>query len=150
MEPIHILLVEDSEGDILLTQEALEEAKIITQLSVVKDGKEAIDFVTLQGRYSNATKPDLILLDINLPKKNGHEVLQYLKGDKNLKHIPVIVLTTSSFQKDINLAYDNYVNCYITKPIEAKDFQNTVTSIENFWMYIVKLPVKGDAINDKR
>lgn len=142
MEPIHILLVEDNEGDILLTEEALLEAKIITELSVAKDGKEAIDFVTKQGKYSNAKLPDLILLDVNLPKKNGHEVLQYIKGDEKLKRIPVIMLTTSSFKKDINLAYDNYANCYITKPIEVKDFINVVTTIENFWISIVNLPIK--------
>ncbi len=142
MEPIHILLVEDNEGDILLTEEALEDAKIITELSVVKDGRQAIDFVTRQGKYAKAKLPDLILLDVNLPKKNGHEVLQYLKGDEKLKRIPVIMLTTSSFKKDINLAYDNYANCYITKPIEVKDFINVVTTIENFWIAIVNLPIK--------
>jgi len=95
-----------------------------------------------QGKHSNAKLPDLILLDVNLPKKNGHEVLQYIKGDEKLKRIPVIMLTTSSFKKDINLAYDNYANCYITKPMEVKDFINVVTTIENFWISIVNLPIK--------
>jgi len=142
MEPIHILLVEDNEGDILLTEEAFEEARIMTKLSVVKDGKQAIDFLTNQNQYLNEETPDLILLDVNLPKKNGHEVLQHIKRDENLKRIPVIMLTTSSFKKDVNLAYDNYANCYITKPIEVKEFVNVVTTIENFWISIVKLPIK--------
>ncbi len=142
MEPIHILLVEDNEGDILLTQEALADAKIITQLSVIKDGQAAIDFLTRKHTSSNIELPDLILLDVNLPKKNGHEVLRFIKEDENLKHIPVMMLTTSSFKKDINLAYENYVNCYITKPIEIKDFVNVVTTIENFWVSIVRLPIK--------
>ena len=142
MRPIHILLVEDNEGDILLTKDAFEEAKVITQLSVVKDGQAAIDFLIQQHKYCPAELPDLILLDVNLPKKNGHEVLRFIKSDETLKHIPVIMLTTSSFKKDINLAYENYVNCYITKPIEIKDFVNVVTSIENFWVTIVRLPKK--------
>jgi CheY-like chemotaxis protein len=142
MEPIRILLVEDNEGDILLTKEAFEEARIIMKLSVVKDGKQAIDFLTNQNEYLNEETPNLILLDVNLPKKNGHEVLQYVKTDENLKRIPVIMLTTSSFKKDVNRAYDNYANCYITKPIEAKEFLNVVTTIENFWISIVKLPIK--------
>ena len=142
MEPIHILLVEDNDGDILLTEEAFEEARIMTKLSVVKDGKKAIDFLTNQDEYLNEKMPDLILLDVNLPKKNGHEVLQHIKSDENLKRIPVIMLTTSSFKKDVNLAYDNYANCYITKPIEVKEFVNVVTTIENFWISIVKLPIK--------
>jgi CheY-like chemotaxis protein len=142
MEPIHILLVEDNEGDILLTQDAFEEAKIINRLSVVKDGKKAIDFLTNQDEYANESMPDLILLDVNLPKKNGHEVLTYIKNDENLRRIPVIILTTSSFKRDVNLAYENYANCYITKPIDVKEFVNVVTTIENFWISIVKLPVK--------
>jgi CheY-like chemotaxis protein len=142
MEPIHILLVEDNEGDILLTQDAFEEAKIIIRLSVVKDGKKAIDFLTNQDEYVNESMPELILLDVNLPKKNGHEVLTYIKKDENLRRIPVIMLTTSSFKRDVNLAYENYANCYITKPIDVKEFVNVVTTIENFWISIVKLPVK--------
>lgn len=142
MQPIHILLVEDNEGDILLTTEAFEDAKIVIQLSVVKDGQAAIDSLTKQHNFSAVELPDLILLDINLPKKNGHEVLKFIKEDENLKHIPVIMLTTSSFKKDINLAYENYANYYITKPIEIKDFLTVVTSIESFWISIVNLPIK--------
>jgi len=142
MDNVHILLVEDNEGDILLTREALEEAKMLTTLSVVKDGKEAIDFVSRKGKHTEASLPDLILLDVNLPKKNGHEVLQYIKQDEGLKQIPVIILTTSSSEKDINLAYKNYANCFITKPVDVNDFLSVITTIENYWTSIVKLPTK--------
>jgi len=142
MKPIHILLVEDNEGDILLTTEALEDAKILHVLSVVKDGKEAIDFVSRQNKYQEVTTPDMLLLDINLPCKNGHEVLKYIKQDNALKHIPVIMFTTSSAPKDINLAYDNYASSYITKPVEAADFMSVVGTIESFWSSVAKLPAK--------
>jgi len=142
MKAIHILLVEDNEGDILLTKEALEDAKIYINLSVVKDGKEAMDFLGKKDKYVDADLPDILLLDVNLPKKNGHEVLKYVKEDENLKHIPVIMLTTSSSQRDINLSYNNYANCFITKPVEANDFLAVVTTIENFWISVVKLPTK--------
>ena len=140
MKQVHILLVEDNEGDILLTREAFEEAKILTNMSVVRDGTEAIDFLNKQGKYPEALLPDLLLLDVNLPKKNGHEVLKYIKSEKNFKHIPVIMLTTSSSQKDINLSYNNHANCFITKPVDANDFLRVVTTIEDFWISIVKLP----------
>jgi CheY-like chemotaxis protein len=140
MNTVKILLVEDNEGDILLTREALEEAKIMIKLKVVKDGKEAIDFLNKQGKYTAVQLPDLILLDVNLPKKNGHEVLKYIKETDGLKHIPVIMLTTSSSEKDINESYNNHVNCYITKPVEVDDFLSIVATIENFWISIVKLP----------
>lgn len=143
METIHILLVEDNEGDIFLIKEAFEEAKLHTKLSVVKDGKEAVDFLNKQGKYADVQLPDLLLLDVNLPKKNGHEVLQYIKGDDNLKHIPVIMLTTSSSPKDVNLAYKNYANCFITKPVDVTEFMKVITNIENFWISIVKLPVNN-------
>jgi len=143
MQTVHILLVEDNEGDILLTKEALEDAKIHIRLSVVKDGKAALDFMNKLGKYADAELPDLLLLDVNLPKRNGHEVLACVKGDENLKHIPVIMLTTSSSQKDINLSYNNYANCYITKPVEVNDFLAVVATIENFWISIVKLPTKS-------
>jgi len=142
MTQIHILLVEDNEGDILLTREAFEEAKILTKLSIVRDGKEAIDFLNKQGKYSAAEMPDMLLLDVNLPKKNGHEVLRYIKGEENLKHIPVIMLTTSSSPKDINLSYNNYANCFITKPVDVNEFIGVIATIENFWISIVKLPTK--------
>lgn len=149
MIQIHILLVEDNEGDILLTREAFEEARILTKLSVVRDGKEAMDFLTKQGRYSDAEIPDMLLLDVNLPKKNGHEVLQFIKSDENLKHIPVIMLTTSSSPKDINLSYNNYANCFITKPVDVNEFIGVIATIENFWISIVKLPIK-QTTHDKR
>lgn len=150
MKLINILLVEDNEGDIMLTKEALEESKIPIQLSVVKDGKEAIDFLNKQGKYPDADSPDLLLLDVNLPKKNGHEVLQYIKGNENLKQIPVIMLTTSSSEKDINLSYNNHANCYITKPADVNEFLTAVAAIENFWVSIVQLPTKKKITNDKR
>lgn len=145
MKPIHILLVEDNEGDILLTKEALEDAKIFVELSVVKDGNEAVHFLCKEGEYEMKKMPDLLLLDVNLPKKNGHEVLKYIKGNENFKHIPVIMLTTSSSEKDINRSYSNYANCYITKPVEVNDFLSVVATIENFWISIVKLPTIKNA-----
>ncbi len=140
MKSIHILLVEDNEGDILLTTDVLEEKKIINKVSVVKDGNLAIDFLNQRKDYANAELPNLILLDINLPKKNGHEVLQYLKANEKFKHIPIIMLTTSSSEKDIMLSYKNYANCFITKPVEVNDFIDAVAKIENFWISIVHLP----------
>ena len=140
MKPIHILLVEDNEGDIFLVTEALEEGKIVNKVSVIKDGKEAIDFLEKKGKYQNAERPDLILLDVNLPKKNGHEVLEHIKSQKNLKQIPVIMLTTSSSEKDISMSYKNHANCFITKPVDVENFLKVVYSIENFWISIVTLP----------
>ncbi|WP_264520561.1 response regulator [Flavobacterium sp. N1994] len=140
MKAINILLIEDNEGDILLTQEALGESKIINTINVVKDGKLAIDFLTLKEPFQDEELPNLILLDINLPKKNGHEVLQYIKESAKYRHIPVIMLTTSSSEKDINKAYNNYVNCFITKPVDVNEFMLAVTKIESFWISIVQLP----------
>ncbi len=140
MKPIHILLVEDNEGDILLTIDAFEEGRISNKISVVRDGNEAIDFLTQSGKYVNRELPDLILLDINLPKKNGHEVLSFIKSTDWLRHIPVIILTTSSSESDIEKAYKNFVSCYITKPIEVNDFLNAISKIEDFWFSIVSLP----------
>lgn len=140
MKPIHILLVEDNEGDILLTIDAFEEGRISNKISVVRDGNEAIDFLTQSGKYTNRELPDLILLDINLPKKNGHEVLSFIKSTDWLRHIPVIILTTSSSESDIEKAYKNFVSCYITKPIEVNDFLNAISKIEDFWFSIVSLP----------
>jgi len=140
MKAIHILLVEDNEGDILLTTEALEEGKIANRITVIKDGKQAIDFFRKYGESTQGELPDLILLDINLPRKNGHEVLQYIKGAENLKHIPVIMLTTSSSEKDVIYSYKSFASCYITKPFEADGFINAVTKIKEFWTDFVKLP----------
>lgn len=140
MNPIHILLIEDNEGDILLTTEAFEDAKILNSISIARDGYEAIQFLEKKGSYSQAQSPDLILLDVNLPKKNGHEVLQYIKSSDHLKHIPVIMLTTSVSEKDITKSYQNHANCYITKPVEVDNFLNVIASVERFWINIVQLP----------
>ena len=140
MRQVHILLVEDNEGDILLTTEALEDGKIANNISVVKNGKDALDFIFKRGEYKSVEKPDLILLDINLPLKNGHEVLQIIKADEGTKQIPVIMLTTSSSENDIKMAYHHHANCYITKPVEVEDFLKAVASIEDFWFNLVLLP----------
>jgi CheY-like chemotaxis protein len=140
MKSIHVLLVEDNEGDILLTREALEEGKLVNQISIARDGKEAIDFLEKNAPFQASMLPDLILLDINLPKKNGHEVLEFIKTADAYKHIPVIMLTTSSSFKDINSSYLHHANCYITKPVEVEEFFRVVVQLENFWINIVKLP----------
>ena len=142
MKPIHILLVEDNEGDIVLTKEAFEDSRILIDMSVVKDGKQAMDFLNKEGPFAEAGRPDIILLDVNLPKRNGHEVLQYIKTTEALKQIPVIMLTTSSSANDINQSYKNYANCFITKPVEVQEFLNVVATIEQFWILIVKLPTR--------
>jgi CheY-like chemotaxis protein len=140
MQPIHILLVDDNEGDILLTREALEEASIINRISIAYDGMEAINFLKKRPPFGNNPLPDLILLDINLPKMDGKEVLSIIKSDPDLKRIPVIMLTTSSSENDILASYDNYANCYITKPVDLDRFIDVVRTIEDFWISIVKLP----------
>jgi CheY-like chemotaxis protein len=140
MKSIHILLVEDSEGDILLTTEALEDSKIINQITVIRDGKQAIDYFEALNNKDNP--PDLVLLDINLPKKSGHDVLLYIKTNVRFKQIPVIMLTTSSSEKDILVAYKNHVNCYITKPIDVEDFMKAIAKIEDFWINIVSIPIE--------
>lgn len=138
MQQIHILLVDDNEGDILLTREALDDARIINKISIAYDGLEAIQF--LRNHARGGGMPDLILLDINLPKMSGTEVLGIIKNDPELKRIPVIMLTTSSAEKDILASYDNYANCYITKPVDLDRFMDVVRTIEDFWISIVKLP----------
>jgi CheY-like chemotaxis protein len=140
MKPIHILLVEDNEGDILLTTEALNEGKILNNVSVVRDGFEAIRFLEKEHPFTNETSPEIILLDVNLPKVDGHEVLNFIKNNENFKHIPVIMLTTSSSEKDILKSYKNHANCYITKPVDITEFLEVVSTIEDFWISIVKLP----------
>lgn len=142
MKTIHILLVEDNEGDILLTTEALGEGKIVNSIDVVKDGWEALQYLDKAAPYNNSPYPDLILLDVNLPKLNGHEVLNKIKTSEVYGHIPVIMLTTSSAEKDIFLSYKNHANCYITKPVEVNDFIKVVSSIEDFWISVVQLPKK--------
>jgi CheY-like chemotaxis protein len=140
MKSIHILLVEDNEGDIVLTTEALEETKICNKLSVVKDGDAAIQFLNREGLFQNVQLPDLVLLDINLPKRNGFEVLDYIKTAEHLKQIPVIILTTSSSERDVIESYKHYASCYIIKPVDVRDFIIAIEKIEDFWINIVKLP----------
>jgi CheY-like chemotaxis protein len=140
---IEILLVEDNPGDVRLTREVLKEGRIHNTLNVVGDGVEALDFLHRLGSYANAKPQDLILLDLNLPKMNGREVLAAIKADPDLRHIPVVVLTTSSAEADVLSAYDLHANCYITKPVNLDQFVKVVQSIEDFWLSIVRLP--GDA-----
>lgn len=138
--PIEVLLVEDNPGDAQLTRIALSDSKVCINLHVVEDGVAALEFLNRRGNYTAAPYPDLVLLDLNLPKKNGHEVLAEIKADKILKRIPVVVLTTSQAEEDILRAYNNAANCYITKPVDFHQFIKIVQSIEDFWFTIVKLP----------
>jgi chemotaxis family two-component system response regulator Rcp1 len=140
VEPIEILLVEDSPGDVRLTKEALKDGKVANHLHVVEDGEEALLFLRQRGKFLGAVRPDLILLDLNLPKKDGREVLREIKTDEGLKRIPVVILTTSSAEEDIFRTYNDYANCYVTKPMGFDQFINAVRSIEDFWLSIVKLP----------
>jgi CheY-like chemotaxis protein len=137
---IEILLIEDSPGDVRLTREALKEAKVLNRLSVATDGVEAMEFLRRRGRHADTPRPDLILLDLNLPKKDGREVLEEIKTDPSLKRIPVVVLTTSRAEEDVIRAYDLHANCYITKPVDFRQFIVVVQSIEDFWLTIVRLP----------
>ena len=137
---VKILLVEDNQGDIRLTKEALKENKFRNDLYVVRDGVEAMSFLKQEGEYANMPRPDLILLDLNLPRKDGREVLMEVKEDPKLKRIPVVVLTTSEAEKDILKCYDLHVNCYIRKPVDLGQFMKIVGGIEAFWVNIVKLP----------
>lgn len=138
--PVEILLVEDNPGDVRLTQEVLKDGKIANNLSVVEDGAEAIAFLSRQDKFAHAPRPDLILLDLNLPRKDGREVLAEIKFHEDWRRIPVIVLTTSQAEEDIVRAYDFHANCYISKPIDLEQFIKVVRSIEAFWLTIVKLP----------
>jgi two-component system response regulator len=140
--PINILLVEDNPGDAELTREAFDSAKIANHLHIVDDGAEAIDFVFRRGKYADAPRPDIILLDLNLPKKDGREVLSEIKKDKDLSEIPVVVLTTSQAEEDILRAYKLHANCYIAKPVDFTQFMHVISSIEDFWLTIVKLPTR--------
>ncbi len=143
--PIRILLVEDNLGDVRLTQEALKESKVLNEIVVVDDGVKAINFLRKKENYYKEKTPDLILLDLNLPKKDGREVLAEIKSDEFLKKIPVVILTISKAEEDILKSYNGYANCYITKPIDLLQFNKVVRSIEDFWFTIVKLP--SDFIN---
>jgi chemotaxis family two-component system response regulator Rcp1 len=141
-DPIKILLVEDNPGDVRLTREALRDGKIYNNLYVARDGVEAMAFLRKTGQYADAPRPDLILLDLNLPRKDGHEVLAEVKTDETLRRIPVVILTTSQAEEDIIKTYDLHVNCYITKPVDLDQFVKIVKSIEDFWLTIVKLPAE--------
>jgi CheY-like chemotaxis protein len=138
--PIEILLVEDNPGDARLTKEALRDGRISNSLSIVRDGVEALEFLRREGRHAGAARPDLILLDLNLPKKDGREVLEEIKADPDLRRIPVVVLTTSQAEQDILQAYNLHANCYITKPVDLDRFLEILRSLEDFWLSIVKLP----------
>jgi two-component system, chemotaxis family, response regulator Rcp1 len=140
LQPIEILLVEDSPGDVELTREALSDAKVSNNLSVVGDGIEAMAFLRKEERYAAAPTPDLILLDLNMPRKDGREVLEEIKADQALRRIPVVVLTTSQAERDILTSYNLHANCYVTKPVDLAQFIGVVRSIEDFWLTIVKLP----------
>jgi two-component system, chemotaxis family, response regulator Rcp1 len=137
---VEILIVEDNPGDVRLTVEALKEAKVRNNLSVVTDGVEAMEFLRRKGRFASAVRPDLILLDLNLPRKDGREVLKEIKADPELLRIPVVILTTSQAEQDIVRTYNLHANCYITKPVDLDRFLEVVRSIEEFWLTIVKLP----------
>ena len=141
--PIEILLVEDNPGDVRLTREAIKEGKVLNNLHVVNDGVEAIAFLRREGKYASAVRSDIILLDLNLPKKDGREVLAEIKDDPDLKRIPVVILTVSADEEDIIKTYNLHANCYITKPVDFDRFLEVVKAIEDFWLVIVKLPPKG-------
>ncbi len=140
--PVEILLIEDNPGDVRLTEEALKEDKLQAKLHVVMDGQEAMCFLRKEGDFADTPRPDLILLDLNLPKKDGREVLAEIKTDEELKQIPVVVLTTSQAEEDILKAYELNANCYITKPVDLNQFIKVVKSIDDFWFTVVKLPGK--------
>lgn len=142
MEPIQILLVEDNEGDVVLTLEAFESVRLANAIQVVNDGEEAIQYLNKTGRFSDAVEPDMILLDINLPKIDGKEVLHYIKTHDKFKVIPVVILTSSSSERDVQAMYAEHANCYITKPVDFSKFIQVIKSIESFWINIVHLPSK--------
>jgi chemotaxis family two-component system response regulator Rcp1 len=141
--PIEILLVEDNPGDVRLTKEALKEGKVYSNLHTVKDGVEAMEFLRREGKYKSVPRPDIILLDLNLPKKDGREVLQEIKTDGELRRIPVVVLTTSKAEEDVLRTYDLHANCYVTKPVDLEKFMVVVKTIDSFWLTVVTLPPNG-------
>ena len=141
-KPIEILMVEDNPGDVRLTIEALKEGKVRNNLFTVEDGEQAMKYLRREEPYQEATRPDLVLLDLNLPKKNGREVLAEIKDDPELKRIPVVILTVSTAEQDILKSYNLHANCYITKPVNLERFIEVVESIEDFWLTVVMLPPK--------
>ncbi len=147
-ESIHVLLVEDNPGDVYLIREAFREGKIQNELIVAEDGEQAMDALRARGKYDGIDAPDLVLLDLNLPKKDGREVLEEVKNDPELRDIPVIVLTTSDAEQDVWRAYELHCNCYLTKPLEMDEFLRKIRAMEQFWLTIVRLPAhrkRGDA-----
>jgi two-component system, chemotaxis family, response regulator Rcp1 len=142
--PIEILMVEDNDGDVFLTIEALKSAKIANRVNVVHDGVEAIEFLRRQGKFAAAPRPDLILLDLNLPRKDGRQLLGEIKEDPELRAIPVVVLTSSNAEKDVVVSYDLHANCYIVKPVDFNGLMEVVASIETFWLAVVKLPSRAE------
>ncbi len=144
MKPIEILLIEDNIGDVDLAREALQTGKVSNTLSVVRDGEAAMAFLRRQGAYADVARPDLILLDLNLPKKDGRQVLAEIKSDDDLKCLPVVILTTSRSEEDVLKSYNLHANCFITKPIDLHQFIGVVQAIEDFWLSIVKLPPKSE------
>jgi len=143
MNSIDILIVEDNKGDARLIKEVFNENKVFNSLHFVNDGVEAMDFLFTRGKYKGVPKPDLIILDLNLPRKDGREVLSEIKSDNKLKHIPVVIMTISQAEEDIFKSYNLHANCYITKPIDLNQFIKIIKSIENFWFSVVKLPLKS-------
>jgi CheY-like chemotaxis protein len=141
--PVEILLVEDNPGDVRLTKEALKEGKVYNNLHWAKDGVEAMEFLRQEGRHAKAPRPDIILLDLNLPKKDGREVLASIKGDARFKQIPVVILTTSEAEEDVLKSYELHANCYVTKPVDLEKFIQVVQSIDRFWLTVVTLPPNG-------
>jgi len=146
LKSIEVLLVEDNPGDVRLTLEAMKESKVINNLNVANDGVEAMAYLRREGAHQNVMRPDLILLDLNLPRKNGREVLAEVKADQSLRLIPVVVLTTSQAEEDIVRSYNLHANCYVTKPVDLDQFIEVVKSINDFWFSVVKLPQKPDAL----
>ena len=142
-KPVEILLVEDNPGDVRLTMEALKDCRVRNNMQVARDGVEALASLRREGQYAGVSRPDLVLLDLNLPRKDGREVLAEMKADESLRRIPVVVLTSSQAEEDILETYDLHVNCYITKPVDLDQFMIVVKSIENFWFSIVSLPPDG-------
>ena len=140
MKNAHVMLVEDNEGDIVLTKEVFKNSGLLNPLSVARDGEEALDFLYRRNQYAQAERPDLILMDVNIPKMNGKEILAIIKKDENLKTIPVIMLSTSSSEIDLNESYQNHANCFITKPLNYADFLKSIEEIKNFWFSIVTIP----------
>ena len=143
-EPAHILLVEDNPGDVRLTQEAFEQGRIDNELHVVSDGAEAIDFLEGHGEYAETPQPDLVLLDLNLPRRSGEDVLEHLKDDPKLRPIPVIVLTSSRAEEDVVRSYERHANAYLTKPVDPDEFIETIRAFEQFWLTVVHLPTEVD------